>query len=238
VRILVGIPVFNEVQYVERVLREVARFTKEIAVVDDGSNDGSLAILQKLKTEGLIGHLIEHPENLGYGQALIQLIELARNDNYQGLVTLDCDEQHQPSQIPEFIKSLEARDCEIISGTRYPPEPIEGQDPPPEDRLKINRAITTEINEITGYRLTDSFCGFKAYGRSALESLHVTEPGYGMPLELWIKAAAAGLNVEEIPVHRIYKDHTRSFGSELDIPDERLAYYKQVIENALRETRK
>jgi len=45
------------------------------------------------------------------------------------------------------------------------------------------------------------------------------------------------LKVEEIAVHRIYKDHTRSFGSELDIPDERLAYYNQVIEDALKETR-
>ncbi|MDP6503269.1 MAG: glycosyltransferase family 2 protein [Planctomycetota bacterium] len=236
-RILVGIPVYNEVQYVQRVLSEVARFTEEIAVVDDGSTDGSLAILHRLRSENLIGHLIEHPENSGYGQALIHLIELARNENYDGLVTLDCDEQHQPSQIPEFIDALEACDCDIISGTRYPPEPAEGQDPPPEDRLKINRTITAEINELTGYSLTDSFCGFKAYGRRALESLHVKEPGYGMPLELWIKAAAAGLKVEEIAVHRIYKDHTRSFGSELDIPDERLAYYKQVIEDALRETR-
>ena len=236
-RILVGIPVFNEVEYVERVLSEVARFTDEIAVVDDGSNDGSREILQGLKSEGLVGHLIEHSENLGYGRGLIDLIELARSEDYEGLVTLDCDEQHQPSQIPEFIQSLEACDCDIISGTRYPAKPIDGQDPPPEDRLKINREITAEINELTGYNLTDSFCGFKAYGRRALESLHLNEPGYGMPLELWIKAAKTGLKVEEIPVHRIYRDRTRSFGSGLDIPDERLSYYKQVIEDAQKGTR-
>ncbi|MDA0839508.1 MAG: glycosyltransferase family 2 protein [Planctomycetota bacterium] len=236
-RILTGIPVYNEVRYVRRVLNEVSRFTEEIAVVDDGSNDGSREILQTLNSEALITHLIGHPENLGYGRALIDLIELARTEEYEGLVTLDCDEQHQPSQIPEFIKSLEACDCDIISGTRYPAKPIDGQDPPPEDRLKINRAITTEINELTGYKLTDSFCGFKAYGRRALESLDLKEPGYGMPLELWIKAAKAGLKVEEIPVHRIYKDRTRSFGGGLDIPDERLSYYKRVIEAAQKEAR-
>lgn len=232
-RFLAGIPVFNEKSYVERVISQVRRYASDVAVVDDGSSDGSEEVLGRLAEDGRITHLIRHPVNQGYGQALISLLRLARNEGYDCLVTLDCDEQHQPSSIPAFVRSLGGWD--IVSGTRYPDDPYDQMDAPPADRLAINTEITAKINELTGYGLTDSFCGFKAYGRCALETLAPKEPGYGMPLELWIQAWRMGLRVHEIPVLRIYKDQSRTFGDGLDDSAARLAYYYRIIESALKE---
>jgi dolichol-phosphate mannosyltransferase len=84
-------------------------------------------------------------------------------------------------------------------------------------------------------RLTDAFCGFKAYRVSSLADLDVTEPGYGMPLELWIRALAAGQRVLELPVPLVYLEEKRSFGGSLDDAKSRLCYYRKVIRKALQE---
>src|SRR5205807_7493022 len=97
-----------------------------------------------------------------------------------------------------------------------------------------NQIITQELNELLGLNLTDAFCGFKAYRREALAQLHITETGWGMPLQLWVQAAHAGLRVKEIGVPRLYLDPNRAFGGVLDDSDRRLAYYREVIAAAER----
>jgi len=80
--------------------------------------------------------------------------------------------------------------------------------------------------------LTDAFCGFKAYRVEALSRLHVTETGWGMPLQLWVQAARLNLRIKEVGVPRVYLDPHRAFGGVLDNPEERLAYYRRVIADA------
>ena len=84
--------------------------------------------------------------------------------------------------------------------------------------------------------LTDAFCGFKAYRVEALAKLNLTEPGYAMPIELWVQAAHNGLRVVELPVPLIYLDERRSFGGALDDADTRLEYYHCVLDRALAAT--
>ena len=67
-----------------------------------------------------------------------------------------------------------------------------------------SRSPTSSI--AIGLNLTDGFCGFKAYRASALAQLHITETGWGMPLQLWVQAAKANLRIKEIGVPRIYLD--------------------------------
>ena len=66
----------------------------------------------------------------------------------------------------------------------------------------------------------------------ALSKLRLAEPGYGMPLEVWVQAACLGLRIREIPIPRVYLDPERSFGAALDDAGARLAYYQQVIDRA------
>ena len=156
------------------------------------------------------------------GAALATAFREALAGGWDGLVTIDCDGQHQPRLIPEFIATAGRPGADgvprgaIVSGSRYLRH-FDGDSSPPESRRRINETITAEINARFGFGLTDAFCGFKAYTRRALSALHVTETGYAMPLEVWVQAAAAGLEVEELPVPLLYLDLARSFGGALEI---------------------
>ena len=103
----------------------------------------------------------------------------------------------------------------------------------PAERRQINTEITRELNQRLGLQLTDGFCGFKAYRVAALAKMRITEPGYGMPLELWVQAAHLGLRIVEIPVPLIYLEEVRSFGGSLDDGRKRMEYYHRVLDSAI-----
>jgi glycosyltransferase involved in cell wall biosynthesis len=224
-RVLLAIPVYNEARHVERVLDEVRRYAEHILVVNDGSTDGTDQLLAK--QEGIA--VITHPNNRGYGAALISAFAYTLEHGYDILVTMDCDGQHEPARIPVLLEAI--HDADIVSGSRYLRD-FRQDGAAPEDRRRINQTITAEINARYGLNLTDAFCGFKAYRREALAKLHITEPAWGMPLELWVQAAHARLRIKEVGVPRLYLDPTRAFGGVLNDAEERLRYYRDVIERA------
>ena len=225
-RWLAALPVYNEARYVDGILDQVVQYAEHVLVVDDGSSDGTADILAARSDV----KVIRHAENRGYGAALITAFGHTIQQGYDGVVTLDCDGQHQPQRIPQFIEAASTAD--IVSGSRYL-QPYRGDDAPPPERLAINRTITRELNERLGFELTDAFCGFKAYRTSGLQQMRVTDEGYAMPLQLWVEAAAAGLRVIEIPVPLIYLDLERSFGGSLDQAETRLRYYRDVLDEAV-----
>ena len=224
-RLLTVLPVYNEAAHVSGVLDEVLRFTADVLVVDDGSTDGTADILA---SRGDVA-VLRHPVNRGYGAALASGFQATLAGGWDGLVTIDCDGQHQPRLIPCFMAAV--AEADVVSGSRYL-RTFPGDTPPPESRRRINAEITAEINRRFGLTITDAFCGFKAYSRRALETLRVTETGYAMPLEVWVQLAAAGLRIVELPVPLIYLDLERSFGGALDDAATRLAYYRRVVDRA------
>lgn len=228
-RWLTAIPIYNEAKSVRDVLAQVREYSPEILVIDDGSTDDT----GKLLDQELGVHRITHPRNRGYGAALQSAFEYACKHNYDVLVTMDCDGQHQPDRIPVLLEQIGGAD--IVSGSRYLRD-FRTDTPAPSDRRYINATITRELNERYGLDITDAFCGFKAYTRTALRQLRATETGWGMPLQIWVQAAKANLRVAEIGVPRLYLDPSRAFGGVLNDPTERLAYYRSVIEAADQET--
>jgi glycosyltransferase involved in cell wall biosynthesis len=225
-RILTTIPVYNEERHLEKVLSEVRRYSPEILVVNDGSTDHTADLLA---TQPDIT-VITHPQNRGYGAALISAFRYAADNRADILVTMDCDGQHEPSRIPVLLEAID--DSDIVSGSRYLRD-FRQDTLPPQDRQRINQIITSELNAALGLQLTDAFCGFKAYRGTALSTLNITEPGWGMPLQFWVQAALAGLRIKEIGVPRLYLDPDRAFGGVLNDADQRLAYYRKVIGDAL-----
>ncbi len=221
-QVLTAIPVYNEEKHLEGVLHEVRRYSPNILVIDDGSTDRTAEMLAGQADL----QVITHPQNRGYGAALISAFAYARQQAIDVLVTMDCDGQHEPARIPVLLEAL--CDCDIVSGSRYLRD-FRQDTHAPQDRQRINHLITTEINERFGLHLTDAFCGFKAYRREALEKLHITETGWGMPLQLWVQAARAGLRIKEVGVPRLYLDPNRAFGGVLDDAEQRLTYYRSVI---------
>ena len=228
-RHLTALPVYNEVGHVAGVLDEVLRHTRDVLVVDDGSTDGTSELLAARVADRGDVRVVRHAANAGYGAALATAFREALAGGWSGLVTIDCDGQHQPRLIPEFV-AVSAR-ADIVSGSRYL-RTFPGDSEPPAARRLINETITAEINARLGLSISDAFCGFKAYSRRALAALHVTEPGYAMPLEVWVQAAAAGLRVVELPVPLLSLDLARSFGGALDDAATRLAYYRGVLDRA------
>ena len=196
-------------------------------VVDDGSTDGTSELLAA-RTDI---HLITHPTNVGYGAALRSAFDFAIRGGYDILVTIDCDGQHQPQLIPKFVETCQDDDVDIVSGSRYLRR-FPGDSDPPEQRRRINQIITAEVNRRLGLSLTDAFCGFKAYHVPALAKIELTETGYAMPLELWVRAAQLGL-------------HDRRTAGPLDLPRRKtvlrrragrrrhpLAVYREVLDRA------
>jgi dolichol-phosphate mannosyltransferase len=223
---LTALPVYNEATYVDAVLDEVRRHSPHVLVVDDGSSDGTSDILARRCDV----RLVTHSRNLGYGAALSSAFGYAVRHQYDVLVTIDCDGQHEPQRIPRFVEA--ARQADIVSGSRYLRQ-YEGDSEPPVQRRRINLRVTAELNRRLGLHLTDAFCGFKAYRVSALRRLRLTETGYAMPLQLWVQAARAGLKIVELPVPLIYLDEERSFGGALDDGDTRSKYYDEVLDRSI-----
>jgi dolichol-phosphate mannosyltransferase len=231
-RFLTALPVYNEAAHVMGVLDEVLKITPDVLVVDDGSTDGTTRLLEDRVAQHADITLVRHPENRGYGAALATAFRETLAGDWDGLITIDCDGQHQPRLIPQFVAAATAPGGPaIVSGSRYL-QKFAGDSAPPEPRRQINAEITADINRRLGLGITDAFCGFKAYSRQALKALAVTEPGYAMPLEAWVQAVARGLSVGELPVHLIYLDEKRSFGGALDDAATRLAYYRRVLDRA------
>ncbi len=227
----VVMPVYNEAATIGSVLDAVREhFEGWLVIVDDGSTDDTVEIAS---ARGDV-ILCRHEVNQGYGASLRTGFAAALALGASSVITMDCDGQHEPRHITEFCDLLQNCGCDIVSGSRYLPASAEG-DSAPADRRTVNKRVTAIINSVTGWELTDSFCGFKAYTAEALRRVAVDEPGYAMPLEFWARAWREGLTVREMPVERIYFDHDRSFGEHLDDPALRFNYYVSVWERALRE---
>lgn len=228
---LIFIPVYNEAKSITNIINKVRETcpNSDILVIDDGSADETPRLLEKEK--GL--HLIKHPENEGYGKTLIDGFNFSIAKGYEYVITIDSDEQHQPEEIQNFTDIIEREDWDIVSGSRYMKYNRDKMDEAPEDRRKVNQRITQKINKLTGYNLTDSFCGFKLYKVSSLKKLNLKKHGYGMPLELWIQAWKQGFSITEIPVALIYLDKETEQTSSWRNVFKRYRYYLKIIKNEI-----
>lgn len=231
---LIALPVFNEEGHVLEVLTEVRKYAEEILVIDDGSSDRTPELLKTLT--GI--KVISHPENQGYGAALKSAFDfaVAHASEYDVLITIDCDGQHEPALLPELVQQMrdqsETGPIDVLSGSRYL-KSYDGASIPPEDRRQINVAVTRRINEQLGFQITDAFCGLKAYRIESLSKFNVTDLGYAMPLQLWVQAAAHQMKIVEFPVPLVYLEEERSFGGSLDDAIKRKAYYDEVLDREM-----
>jgi glycosyltransferase involved in cell wall biosynthesis len=180
----------------------------DLYVVDDGSTDGTSSVARSLGAR-----VIRHPMNLGQGYAFITGIKaIVRHtkEPYDYIVYLDADGQHDPREIPSFIEKAQSAGLDVVVGSR-----ILGSNhaSAPFFRRKFLPLYTSIINRLTGYRMTDSMCGFRAFRVVALREVlpvfdQMLEPQY-MAAEMFIRFSRVGLKVGEVPIHM--KDRLSGF---------------------------
>ena len=141
----------------------------------------------------------------GYGQSVIDAFKYADTHGYDWVITMDCDEQHEPRDDPRLRPRKSKTDrWDIISGSRYL-QHRSNDDLPPGDRRRINAVITQKLNQLLGLELTDSFCGFKAHRVSAMRRRVPRRIRLRLPsFNSGRKPVKAGLRITEIPVRLIY----------------------------------
>lgn len=224
-KFIIIIPVYNEGGTLNQVALQTIKESEnlgDILFLNDGSSDASAQILDNLKKEFPDLNVIHKRKNEGYGASLMTGFNFALEKKYEFIITMDCDEQHQPKDLHRF--AAESENISIVSGTRYESGSVSSGNAP-EDRVQINRKITQKVNRKYGFHLTDTFCGFKRYRRDALLGNNFSEKGYAFPMEMWAYAKFRNLLIKEIVVDRIYITDDRSFGEDLDKKRKRYRYY-------------
>lgn len=198
--IVACIPAFNEERTIAKVVIGTMKYVNRVVVVDDGSADMTGEIAQRLGAE-----VIRHEMNMGYGAAIKSLFTRARELKADVIVTLDADGQHDPSEIPLLTAPVLEGKADIVIGSRFLNEKGNGKNSgvPAYRRLGI-KAITRMTDAASSSELSDAQSGLRAYGRRALDSLHLLESGMGVSVEILMEAKDLDLTVVEVPIECDY----------------------------------
>lgn len=201
-RTWVVIAAYNEGKVIRDVVSEVAREGWSVVVVDDGSRDDTAAAAD---VPGVF--VLRHVVNLGQGAALQTGIDFALRRRAAHIVTFDADGQHDAGCIPALVEALD--DADIALGSRFLGKAIEGAS---NRRVALLKTATLVSNGLSGMKLTDAHCGFRAFRASAAPKLRITQDRMAHASELLRKIHTSGLRVVEVPVTVRYTEHSMSKG--------------------------
>jgi glycosyltransferase involved in cell wall biosynthesis len=189
--IVAGIPAYNVEKTISRVIIQAQKSVDGVVVCDDGSDDMTSEIAERL---GAI--VLRHDRNMGYGSAMRTLFKRSRMLNADILVTLDGDGQHDARMIPSLVEPIIREEADIVIGSRFLKN---SSDVPTYRKFGIN--MITRFQEIASKNgITDSQSGFRAYSKKALSLLEPTECGMGASAELLMKAHQNRLTTKEVPI--------------------------------------
>ena len=199
---VVIVPTYNEAENIDALIGRVLALPGElhVLVVDDGSPDGTGAIVRKRIDGGQRVHLIERAGKLGLGSAYIAGFRWALERGAQFLFEMDADFSHDPDAIPQFLEA--AKDADVVLGSRY----LNGKVTVvnwPLKRLILSYAANVYTRVITGLPLWDATGGFKCFRRGALEALRldrVQSDGYAFQIEMSFKCWKHRMRLREIPI--------------------------------------
>jgi glycosyltransferase involved in cell wall biosynthesis len=193
-RVLVIIPAYNEAESLERVVEAVRASVPgaDVAVVNDGSRDGTGALVDRLGVIAL--HL---PHNLGTGAAEQTGFRYAVRFGYPTVVRSDADGQHHPAEIAGLVAALEGGDADVVIGSRFLED--RGYVTPRWRRLGI-RVLAGAIGLVCRRRFTDPTSGFRAFGPRAVRLAATLYPADYPEAESIVLFVRSGLRVREVPV--------------------------------------
>jgi len=199
-KIIVGIPAFNEEKNIATIITKLADITDTIIVCNDGSSDLTLDIAKKMGV-----FVINHEKNLGYGAAIRSIFLKAKEMNGDVLVTFDADGQHRIEDIENVIKPIIDQKADLVIGSRFLDE---SEKEIPQYRKVGIKVITKITNSSIKEQLTDSQSGFRAYSKKVISELNPSELGMGISTEILIKASSKKFRITEVPIKILYAGDT------------------------------
>ena len=205
-KVAVFLTVYNEENLIPGVLEKIDR-RYHIYVIDDGSNDRTVEISKKFGVD-----IISHPVNLGQGMAVITAFRILLEKNYDFIVEMDGDGQHDPKEIPLFINKLNETEVDIVAGSRILGTNYKGA---PLARKFFLTPLTYLLNKLTGYSISDFMCGFRAFRCRSLKKIkyifdEMVEPEY-IASEMWIRFSRERLIADEVPITLFGRKHGFSY---------------------------
>ena len=199
-KIIIGIPAFNEEKNIASIITKLMGITDTVIVCNDGSSDLTSKIAEKM---GAV--VINHEKNLGYGGAIRSIFFKAKEMNGDVLVTFDADGQHRVEDVKTVIEPIINQEADLVIGSRFLDE---SEKEVPQYRKVGIKVITKITNVSIKKQLTDSQSGFRAYSKQVINELNPSELGMGISTEILIKASSKNFKIFEVPIKIIYSGDT------------------------------
>lgn len=193
VRVL--IPAYNEANAIGEVIDKVKSKGLTLLVVDDGSSDNTAEIAISKKVD-----VLRHTTNLGKGASLKDGFNDTLKGDYESVLVLDGDGQHDPGEIPNFLKKMRESGADIVVGNRM--NDIQSM---PLKRKLTNKFMSYLISKIAKQEIPDTQCGYRMIKTKVLKDIKISTSKYEIESEILLKAAKKGYKIQSVPIKTIYK---------------------------------
>ena len=193
-KICAVIPAFNHESTILKVVKKTRHQIDHVVVIDDGSTDNTARL-----AEDAGAHVIRVSKNRGKGNALSISFRYALANDFDAIITLDADLQHDPSEIPKFIKCYATHKSKLVIGNR-----LGDKEEIPRIRYAPNRIGTYTFSWLIGQPIEDSQCGFRLYDREVMANIRILNDGFEAEADLLLRAGKRGYKIGFVPVKTIY----------------------------------
>ena len=194
-RCAVIIPTYNNASTIAKVIADVKLYATDVIVVNDGSTDNTSSILHEIEDV----KLIEYKDNKGKGYALKLGLRKATEWGYRYAITIDSDGQHFADDIPVFIDKIEEKPDSLLIGARNL-----NADNMPSKNTFANKFSNFWYKVETGNTLADTQSGYRLYPLEKLQGTRFITQRYEFEVEVIVRAAWKGINVENVPIKVYY----------------------------------
>lgn len=192
---VVLMPTYNNAGTIAKVIADVKQYSPDVIVVNDGSTDETKNILASISDI----KVIDYPKNQGKGYALKLGLQKAYEWGYRYAITIDSDGQHYADDIPAFLDKIEEKPDSLLIGARNLTA-----DNMPSKNTFANKFSNFWYKVETGKTLSDTQSGYRLYPLEKLQKIHFITRRYEFEVEIIVRAAWRGVNVENIPIKVYY----------------------------------
>jgi len=200
---VVIIPTYNELGNIEKMVRKVMSLQPafHLLVIDDGSPDGTAAVVKKLQTDFADKlFLMERSGKLGLGTAYIAGFKWALERSYDYIFEMDCDFSHNPDDLVRLLHEAQ-NGFDLVIGSRY----VQGGGFVnwPLSRILLSRVASIYVNLVTWIGIADTTAGFVCFKRKVLEDINLDNikfVGYTFQIEMKFATKQLGFRIKEIPI--------------------------------------